>query len=60
MNILSFTGDDSSPLPANVTITSTGFADGGSSGKLTGPLQLTNIAQSWAGGSIQITLFRTA
>lgn len=59
MNILGFTGQDTSPLPANVTLSSTGgVADGEPAGKLTGPLQLTDADQSWAGGSIQVTLFR--
>ena len=58
MKIFSFTGDDSSPLPANVRISAAGFGDGQPAGELTGLLQLRDIEPSWAGGSIQLTLFR--
>jgi len=60
--IRSFTGDDSSPLPENVSVvpegTDGGFPDGKPSGRLTGVLRITDIAESWAAGSIQLTLYR--
>ena len=62
MIIRSFTGDDSSPLPENVSVvpegTDGGFPDGKPSGRLTGVLRITDIAESWAAGSIQLTLYR--
>ena len=58
MIIYGFTGDDPPPLPADVTVVANQFPDGKASGKLTGRLRLKDIASSWVGGSIQLTLYR--
>jgi hypothetical protein len=55
----SFSGSDTLPLPENVTpVSSGGFPDGKPCGKLTGRLQINDISESWAGGSVQITVYR--